>query len=175
MYYCCCSPERRLRVPLFVVFRFGTYDRLETIPGTRSINVVRGQPAGKQGRHKIRGMQAPTIKPNAVEKHACVHSRALFRLRVSSPPPLRDYAKGTNVSTPRGVWLRLVKDATEITDVKEAILMLEETLRGLQEGEDKMEGGRMGERQRGPRVMLLSLLRLLSGGGGSSGVGGVDG
>ncbi|CAM9326712.1 unnamed protein product [Scytosiphon promiscuus] len=55
----------------------------------------------------------------------------------------RDYAKGTNTSTPRGAWLRLVKDATEISEMKEAILMLEETLRGLQEGEDKMEGGRM--------------------------------
>lgn len=57
----------------------------------------------------------------------------------------RDYSKGTNAATPRGVWLRLVKDAAGISDVKEAILMLEETLRGLQEGEDKMEGGRMGE------------------------------
>lgn len=60
----------------------------------------------------------------------------------------RDYAKGTNTSTPRGAWLRLVKDATEISEMKEAILMLEETLRGLQEGEDKMEGGRMGEPER---------------------------
>lgn len=49
-----------------------------------------------------------------------------------------------NVST-RGGWLRLVKDAGGVSDLKEAVLMLEETLRGLQEGEDKMEGGRMGE------------------------------
>ena len=59
----------------------------------------------------------------------------------------RDYSKGTNAATPRGVWLRLVKDAAGISDVKDAILMLEETLRGLQEGEDKMEGGRMGKRR----------------------------
>ncbi|CAN0223109.1 unnamed protein product, partial [Ectocarpus sp. 4 AP-2014] len=55
----------------------------------------------------------------------------------------RDYAKGSNTATPRGAWLRLVKDAAGVSDMKEAILMLEETLRGLQEGEDKMEGGRM--------------------------------
>ncbi|CAM9440545.1 unnamed protein product [Pylaiella littoralis] len=55
----------------------------------------------------------------------------------------RGYAKGANASTPWGAWLRLVKDAAGVSDVKDAILMLEETLRGLKEGEDKMEGGRM--------------------------------
>lgn len=62
----------------------------------------------------------------------------------------RDYAKGSNTATPRGAWLRLVKDAAGVSDMKEAILMLEETLRGLQEGEDKMEGGRMGEVENRP-------------------------
>lgn len=54
------------------------------------------------------------------------------------------YSKGTNSATPRGTWLRLVRDATEISHLREAILTLEETLRGLQAGEDKIEGGRMG-------------------------------
>lgn len=68
----------------------------------------------------------------------------------------RDYAKGSNTATPRGAWLRLVKDAVGVSDVKEAILMLEETLRGLQEGEDKMEGGRMGEAEnRLPSVVFV--------------------
>lgn len=42
--------------------------------------------------------------------------------------------------------------------------MLEETLRGLQEGEDKMEGGRMGEeeRRKGSSAAPLLSLSLLS-------------
>lgn len=54
------------------------------------------------------------------------------------------YSKGTNSATPRGTWLRLVREATGISHLREAILTLEETLRGLQAGEDKIEGGRMG-------------------------------
>ncbi|CAN0003222.1 unnamed protein product, partial [Choristocarpus tenellus] len=46
-------------------------------------------------------------------------------------------------NSPRGVWLRLVKDASGVSDLREAMLELEETLHGLQEGEDKTEGGRM--------------------------------
>lgn len=57
----------------------------------------------------------------------------------------RDYAKGGNAATPRATWIRLVKDASGVSDLKAALLTLEENLRGLQEGEDKIEGGRMGE------------------------------
>lgn len=57
----------------------------------------------------------------------------------------REYAKGTNSATPRGTWLRLVKDASGVSDLRQAVLTLEENLRELQEGEDKIEGNRMRE------------------------------
>ena len=58
---------------------------------------------------------------------------------------LREYSKGTNSGTPRGTWLRLVKEASGVSDLGQAVLMLEKNLRELQEGEDKIDGNRMRE------------------------------
>lgn len=76
---------------------------------------------------------------NGSENTHCTGTFFLFLLY------FREYTKGNAVASPRGAWLRLVKDAKDVSELKEAVLMLEENFRGLQEAEDVMDGGRLGE------------------------------